>query len=922
MRRHLMAIMAVLLLVSHATADLYTPNRALFVIRTEFFDIIFPNESRSAAEYLSEFADETYAEIASLLETTPRIRLAVVITPDSEQLNGYYTSWPYPRIVLYQAPVDLNYSLGSFRNDLYTVFYHELTHAVSLSIRDPVQEALVTVFGSPLGLSMYTTPLYFSEGVSVSFESLDGFGRTDDPLAAGILRQDILEGAFKTRQQVAGAWDRYPYSYYHVYGGYFSRWLQQRFGMERYAELWRHLGTGMIFKPLERGLFSAGHFFEVYGVEINGAWEEFKSSMAIKVPVYMDTRPIRPLSDARALASSGGDLYYADEASGTIYGYDTRTGLEQALFRTGYPVSRLDAAKDGSLLISTIRSQDGLPMLALLTWDAASRRLVDLHREGLRDAAWATEDKIVAIRVDGYQTDIVLSGLDGEKVLLPGSERVSYASPSISADGLTLYALARIDGTVSIIRMRMGGSGPFPVQRLVLPDGIVHVRYLSIAGETLYAAWDDGSLYRLIEIDGETIRYQGVPISGGVHRPVSAAGSIFYLGRFSGGSAPCAFPADRVPLAFSGVPAIWEDMSGLPPTMSVYDRERGVQAMPYSVLPWLLPRYWHPTFSVDVSGLTGAGAAFYIADPAERYAATVALGWDARASAADARFDLSWNRWAPMISIRLEDEFALLDALDPSGGMDRSSLISIGLADTVRSSRAGAFEWSVRTGLSAATLVDTARPYAPWSDAAVSTMAIVYWYDFRVPVSPHLSRYGYGLSLAGRADRVFLPALDEVGAGAEASIMGNLPWSGLGFRIDGAVGLSGSSAYGGDGYELRGFVRTASFPSRAEFSSVPAGRWYTQGEASLTPLSAEIQRGLWMLYANRLTVTAGTRACAVADAGMGAVFMDASAFGRLELTWTPVAGAFATIHPILGAELWYRMSDGMTGFSLSLEAGS
>ena len=153
MERFLLAAAMAVSCTLGAYADLFAPDRPLVVIETEYFSFIFAKESRPAVEYLATFADDEYREIAAMLGTEPGLRLPVVMTPDAESVNGYTSSYPYVRIVLYQAPADPGTALGSFRDDLRSLFRHELTHAVSLSIRSAPENALVAIFGSPLGLS-------------------------------------------------------------------------------------------------------------------------------------------------------------------------------------------------------------------------------------------------------------------------------------------------------------------------------------------------------------------------------------------------------------------------------------------------------------------------------------------------------------------------------------------------------------------------------------------------------------------------------------------------------------------------------------------------------------------------------------------------------------------------------------------------
>lgn len=939
MHRTLALVFATAVFVSAASADLFSPDRPLSTVETEYFTFIYAAESEPAVRYLASFADDAYREIAALLGTSPRARLPVVMTPDSETLNGYYTAYPYPRIVLYQAPTEAGSSLGSFDDDLRKLFQHELTHAVSLSLRGGAEGALVAVFGSPLGLSTYLAPRAFVEGVTVSFESMNGFGRATDPLAGAIIRQDIVEGRGRSFAQACGADDRYPSSALHyLYGGYFSRYLQGRWGIGKYAELWTLFGARALLRPLDDSWLGEGRFSRVYGISLSEAWTDFMRSMAPTAPVYMAAEPRTDASSVSALCSSGDALYYADEAAETVYRLDPVSGDSRPLFRAGAEVSRLDASPDGSaLLVSTTRLAGRFPKLAVMEYTVGGRggpRLLPLSR--VRDAAYLPGGGLVGVSVDGYETDLVVARGEARSTLLEGNERTNFSSPVASADGAYVYAIARLDGVPSIIRLALDGTGTraVSVERLIVPDGLSWLRYLSMGTDgVLRSGWDDGSFYRLVELDDGLIRYQSVPISGGVHCPVLSAGLVRYIGRFSDGQRLCDYPADRTPLGFAEVPALWVEASGLFERVSAYDAATApappVSPERYRATRYLAPRFWFPTAILATGGLESAGLAAVLGDPAERLEASVSAAWDTTARAVDLELDVTFSRFAWPIRLIARDSFTGTVPTDADSIVARSSEAFAGTAGSLYPFSGGALSWNVSGGFGAnAKSAPGASPYAVWSVASAALESTIAWSDVSAPLGDPEARSGYAISLFTRLDAALYPTAALPTAGLEATAEAFVGAGALAVSAHGALAVTDGIAYGPDGRAYAGgWTLGASYPSPDDFSGSGYGAWYASLEASLRLLKAEIQRGAGSFYANRLSLRSGGRAYAIAGQDGTARDWGWSAFARASLTWTPAIGAYAALHPVSSLEFWCRPDladdgDGVSphGLTLSLVA--
>ena len=93
--------------------------------------------------------------------------------------------------------------------------------------------------------------------------------------AMQIVKQAKIEGVFPKYAEIQGARDIYPSTNAsYIFGGMFCKWLQEKYGMEKYSEFWYRCVN---FKSLTY----IGCFKKVYGISIKTAWKEFYDSIEI-----------------------------------------------------------------------------------------------------------------------------------------------------------------------------------------------------------------------------------------------------------------------------------------------------------------------------------------------------------------------------------------------------------------------------------------------------------------------------------------------------------------------------------------------------------------------------------------------------------------------------------------------------------------
>ncbi len=894
---------------AHAAPD---PD-ARRLVATEWFDIVFRERDRYSAERLAGFADAAYEELAARLEVdTPR-RLTIVLGS-----SLFMTSYDpmSSGVISIETGFALFGSLGGslpYEDALESAFRREAAKALALGKVGAFQGAVAAAFGRPLDTTYWTAPPQLGEGSGALFESREGLGRAEDPIVGAVVRQDILEGGFKDFTRVSGVRDTNDAERaLEAYGARFARWLVARFGPEKYAELWRRVGAGFPLEPFGRLGPFRGAFESVYAATLDDAWRAFGADEATRAPVRTDATRVAPVGMDAVLCAAGNRLYYADCTELSVRSLDPTTGAVSPLAGMT-PAFRLSASADGTrLLVSTI----GL-VPTVVEFDTERGTRTGTEWEGLGDAAFAGPGRIVAVRMDGMEGDLVLSSPDGERVLAEAGPARTFFSPCAEPDGSAVYALVREAGVVSILRFSSLDAPDGPVaERLSPPPGTTWIRYLSFGDGVLRAAWDDGSFYRLLEIEAGETRRQTVPLSGGVHAPVALGSSVYYLGRFSGGDAVCRFPSDRAGFGFEAAPAEWLPYRPAPDPAPADDARAVSVERPYGFMAGFAPYFWHPTVALSSGKTIGAaGFAAYATNPTRDAAATVAGGWS---------FDVSVPEWAvsmdfglsPLVSFGLVERAARDEAAD--------------LADVESAARVGLYlDGGKSVGLSGGFLGLRAADgsggdFGPWTTAYATARADL---ALALPFAKAGER-GISSSFSVSLGAQGAWGLDDeragrfrFGAGGE----GRLSLGALSVGLGGGYAATAGAGFGPDGYALEADERWI-LEDRETYRPMgglasPSGdgvaTWYVQGETALRLARAPVDALFGPAYLNGLSVHAGVRGALAPEAlwhdDAGFVDWRYACFGRLSLDWAPAIGFASRMRLRSFLDVWYAPETGEYG---------
>ena len=493
------AIAALALATAPAAAQ--RPDAEWRTIATPHFRVHFEPASEEVARRAAASAEWAYAALAREL-VPPRGTIELVVSDDVDFSNGFTTTFPTNRIVVYaQPPVDES-SLRNYSDWMTLVVTHELTHVFHLDRSRGAWLALQHVFGrNPYLFPAAYEPRWMSEGIAVYYESrLTGSGRIVGTAHRAIVRAAALgnrtpslAGLSTTRTRFPGGESVYIYGSLvidelsrekgppsvpgfierssHALPLMYNRIAKREFG-ESFNDLlravrdsslaghsaasapaplpdWRPLAGGFDLIRAPRWRDGRVVFAGDNGRETSGAYEAAPDGAVHRVGRRVGIEPNVPLADGSLLTAQ---LEFAGpfEIRSDLY---IQRGRRLHRLTHGQRLAAPDARADGEIV--AVQGDPGTTVIARVSRDGT--RVRPLMTASLdtqwAQPRWSPDGRLIAaVRLvrGGRSQIVVLDSLGTPRRIVADEQGSVSASPSWGADGTRLWFTSDRSGTSEV----------------------------------------------------------------------------------------------------------------------------------------------------------------------------------------------------------------------------------------------------------------------------------------------------------------------------------------------------------------------------------------------------------------------------------------------------------------------------------------
>ena len=571
-------------------------------------------ELESEARRGAANAERAWLELSRELRA-PRGKVDIVIADNVDYVNGYASSFPSNRIVVFaHPPVDAP-ELRNYDDWSRLVITHELAHVFHLDRADGLWRLGRSIFGRhPALFPNGYQPSWVIEGLAVYYESrITGAGRLEGSEHYMIARAAAEAGRIPRIGELSRSTSRFPGGeVVYAYGGQIFDYLSRTRGSDavpKFIDV-----TSKVILPLSLNRKAK----RAFGISFENAWRDWSDSL-VRVAEKRD-----PLPGWRELTREGRSVQFPRWLGDTAILYSAATGKDApaayivALDGSQQRLSRRNGLAanvmlpDGSIVFSQPDFIDPFHYRndLYVERDGRQRRLTRGARLSNPDVS--LQGSIIAVQSVPGTTRLVRLHADGTglRVVADGSDELQWSEPRWSPDGTRIAA----------VKIRRGGTSEI----VVLDETGRQLRSpVTERASVSSPSWSaDGAQIFYTSTRTGSAQIFSVPVAGGIPAIHSAASTgVFNPERSPRGDliAALSFRFDGYHVgvapfsAATGTPAARErtpreqcSSCRAPDTVAVSVVGPGVKSRRYS--PWqsLAPKYWEPI----IGGSTEEGAIF------------------------------------------------------------------------------------------------------------------------------------------------------------------------------------------------------------------------------------------------------------------------------------------------------------------------
>ena len=260
-------------------SNIFSSYKKVSVVKTKYFDVIFPSNSTNTADKIIQNADNLFDCACEEFQLEKKFRMPIVITKDSDKFSAEYTPAPYNRIIIYDGIPAWN---NPHEDKTLFILNKAIIEAVASSKKNKFWQFASSLMTTDAiqPVTLLNIPTNFMIGVCEIFAN-DNTSQIqvliNDKFYLQLLSQAKADNNFPTWIDATGAADIFQNkTISKVAMTDFFAYIQQEWGIEKFIEFWNECGRVNFF------YITAGIFKKVYQIPIAQAWNNFKDS----IPTY------------------------------------------------------------------------------------------------------------------------------------------------------------------------------------------------------------------------------------------------------------------------------------------------------------------------------------------------------------------------------------------------------------------------------------------------------------------------------------------------------------------------------------------------------------------------------------------------------------------------------------------------------------